>query len=221
MYNSLILATWYKKKIKDSILAQVYADKNKIKGLSFPNEKNMSSPNAFIGDPEHIYQQYLKAFKKGVYNYVKEDIDPVTQETIPRKYFSGGMDMSMTISNYGLKAAFEIIEDQSKVPSSGLPDNAVVVRANIMPDIAMTTSSKPAPEKPQVKPQVFQNQDEITQFLQSFPLSTQEIEEWSEKVRKTHEYFVKKFQSIAQMRMILHFMQFPFGKLNYSLKNLC
>ena len=29
VYNSLILATWYKKKIKDSILAQVYADKNK------------------------------------------------------------------------------------------------------------------------------------------------------------------------------------------------
>ena len=29
VYNSLILAAWYKKKIKDSILAQVYADKNK------------------------------------------------------------------------------------------------------------------------------------------------------------------------------------------------
>ena len=37
VYNSLILATWYKKKIKDSILGQVYADKNKIRGLSFPN----------------------------------------------------------------------------------------------------------------------------------------------------------------------------------------
>ena len=33
VYNSLILATWYKKKIKDSILAQVYADKNKVQGL--------------------------------------------------------------------------------------------------------------------------------------------------------------------------------------------
>src|SRR5208282_804486 len=55
VYNSLILATWYKKKIRDSILEQVYADKNKIKGLSFPNTS--------IGDPEHIYQQYLQAFK--------------------------------------------------------------------------------------------------------------------------------------------------------------
>ena len=91
VYNSLILATWYKKKIKDSILAQVYEDKNKIKGLSFQDEKQLSSPNVLVGDPEHIYQRYLQAFKKGAYNYIKEEIDPMTQETIPRKYFSGGV----------------------------------------------------------------------------------------------------------------------------------
>src|SRR5208282_2949693 len=34
VYNSLILATWYKKKIKDSILTQVYADKNKVTGVN-------------------------------------------------------------------------------------------------------------------------------------------------------------------------------------------
>ena len=33
VYNSLILATWYKKKIRDSILAQVYSDRNKINGI--------------------------------------------------------------------------------------------------------------------------------------------------------------------------------------------
>ncbi len=92
VYNSLILATWYKKKIKDSILSRVYADKNKIKGLSFPTSQGLSSPNALIGDPQYIYQQYLKAFKKGVYNYIKEDQDPLTQAVIPRKYFSGGFD---------------------------------------------------------------------------------------------------------------------------------
>ncbi len=92
VYNSLILATWYKKKIKDSILAKVYADKNKVTGLS--------SPNVLIGDPgradvEKIYQQYLKAFQKGAYNYIKEEIDPITQQTIPRKYFSGGFTAAM------------------------------------------------------------------------------------------------------------------------------
>ena len=120
VYNSLILATWYKKKIKDSILAQVYADRNKIKGLS--------SPNASVGDPQHIYQQYLKAFKKGVYNYIKEEQDTLTQETIPRKYFSGGFDAALIapLINYA--------------PASQLPlqlDNAQIVTV----DCAMAETS--------------------------------------------------------------------------------
>jgi len=91
VYNSLILATWYKKKIKDSILEQVYADKNKVAGVGY--ERFLSSPKVLIGDPEYIYQQYLKAFKKGVYNYIKEEIDPNNQQAIPRKYFSGGLTL--------------------------------------------------------------------------------------------------------------------------------
>ena len=38
---------------------------------------------------EEIYQQYLKAYKKGVFNYIREDATPDGQ-IIPRKYFSGG-----------------------------------------------------------------------------------------------------------------------------------
>lgn len=86
VYNSLILATWYKKKIKDSILAQVYSDKNKIAGV------NISDPQ----EKEEIYQRYLKAFKKGVFNYIKEEQDGITQESIPRKYFSGGLALDMS-----------------------------------------------------------------------------------------------------------------------------
>src|SRR5205085_9698294 len=56
VYNSLILATWYKKKIKDSILSQVYADKNKVQGINIEDSQ----------EKEKIYQQYLQAFKKGV-----------------------------------------------------------------------------------------------------------------------------------------------------------
>jgi len=100
VYNSLILATWYKKKIKDSILAQVYADRNKVAGVSI-NDVGAGSKPALeraptrgapteILDTNAIYQRYLKAFKKGVYNYIKEEQDPLTQEVIPRKYFSGG-----------------------------------------------------------------------------------------------------------------------------------
>ena len=84
VYSSLILATWYKKKIKDSILSKVYADRNKIQGVQYRTDDRP------VVSTEQIYQQYLTAFKKGVYNYIKEDIDPLTQERTPRKYFSGG-----------------------------------------------------------------------------------------------------------------------------------
>jgi hypothetical protein len=115
VYNSLILATWYKKKIKDSILEQVYADKNKVAGV------NIDDPQ----EKERIYERYLQAFKKGVYNYIKEEIDPVNQQMILRKYFSGGVDMAMDVSNYGLgHGAFEVIIDPALV--HGKDENVVV-----------------------------------------------------------------------------------------------
>ena len=89
VYNSLILAAWYKKKIKDSILAQVYEDKNKIQGLVIPAKAGIQNKN----NVEAIYQRYLQAFKKGAYNYIKEEQDPITQQMVPRKYFSGGMSL--------------------------------------------------------------------------------------------------------------------------------
>ncbi len=134
VYNSLILATWYKKKIKDSILAKVYADKNKVAGVGY--EKNflsqnvnstLSSPNALIGDPEYIYQQYLKAFKKGVFNYIKEEpimsspnvsVGDPNQTTIPRKYFSGGMNFAMTSLKAG--STLQILDQEPR----GLANNS-------------------------------------------------------------------------------------------------
>ncbi len=86
VYQSLILATWYKNKIKDSILNQVYADKNKVSGI------NIANPN----EKQKIYEQYLQAFKKGAYNYIKEEKDPITHKVTPRKYFSGGFNLAMT-----------------------------------------------------------------------------------------------------------------------------
>ncbi len=83
VYQSLILATWYKKKIKDSILTKVYANKNKIAGVHIEDPQ----------DKEKIFQRYLQAFKTGAYNFIKEDIDPVTRQAVPRKYFSGGANL--------------------------------------------------------------------------------------------------------------------------------
>lgn len=85
IYSGMVLATWYKAALKESLLGKVYADKAKVVGVDL-----LSSSSASIGDPEKIYQQYLTAFKKGVYNYIKEDVDRYTKQIIPRKYFSGG-----------------------------------------------------------------------------------------------------------------------------------
>ena len=79
MFSGMIIATWYKKALKESLLGKVYADKDKVTGVEQDPKTN-----------EKIYQRYLKAFKKGVFNYIKEDVDKYTNEEIPRKYFSGG-----------------------------------------------------------------------------------------------------------------------------------
>ena len=81
IFHSLILAKWYKETIKESILSQVYVDQNKIAGI------DTSDPQA----KQKVYEQYMEAYKKGVYDYIKEDYDPASQEVIPRKYFSGGI----------------------------------------------------------------------------------------------------------------------------------
>src|SRR3989338_4937354 len=80
IYNALILATWYKQRLKDSLLGKVYVDQNKTKGID-TRDKEVN---------RKIYDQYIESFKKGVYNFIKEDVDPATQEVIQRKYFSGG-----------------------------------------------------------------------------------------------------------------------------------
>ncbi|MBF0483999.1 MAG: hypothetical protein HQL25_04770 [Candidatus Omnitrophica bacterium] len=102
IFQSMILATWYKVALKQSILTQVYADKSKVKGVNL-DEK---------GAIDKVYNQYVEAFKKGVYDYVKEEYDPLSQQMIPRKYFSGGFtkfDPSMLVRKKVLSP-----EDQQK-----------------------------------------------------------------------------------------------------------
>jgi len=82
IYQAMILATWYKIRLKEGILGKLYVDRNKTKGVALAAQDKQ--------DNAKIYQQYLRAFKKGVYNYIKEDLDPATKMALPRKYVSGG-----------------------------------------------------------------------------------------------------------------------------------
>ena len=79
-YYSIVLAAWYKRKLKESLLGQIYVGKDKIQGIDIA-DKNVR---------QKIYTQYLEAFRKGVFNYIREEYSPLTSEPLPRKYFSGG-----------------------------------------------------------------------------------------------------------------------------------
>jgi len=81
VYNAMILATWYKKHLKDSLFSKEYVGHNQVRGVDIA-DKNAK---------QEIYAQYLKAYKKCVYNYIKEDYDPITGENVPHKYASGGI----------------------------------------------------------------------------------------------------------------------------------
>jgi len=88
MFYSMILASWYKLDLKDALLNQVYSNKEKTGGI-------------LSDDPvakEKIFQRYLQAYKKGVFNFIREEIPLGTsgseskrQGILPRKYFSGGL----------------------------------------------------------------------------------------------------------------------------------
>ncbi|MBF0511803.1 MAG: hypothetical protein HQL13_05675 [Candidatus Omnitrophica bacterium] len=86
IFYAQALAVWFKKNLKQALFNQVYANKGTVKGI----DQNDASTN------EAIYQQYLKAYKKGVFNFIQEDKDLVSRETLPRKYFSGGWNGAMT-----------------------------------------------------------------------------------------------------------------------------
>ncbi|MCP4652634.1 MAG: hypothetical protein GY858_04540, partial [Candidatus Omnitrophica bacterium] len=80
MYHSLILAAWFKKTLKDSIY-QHYIDQNKVEGIDLEDR----------GAKDKIFNLYVEAYKKGVYDYIKTDKEPQTSKKLRRRYCSGGI----------------------------------------------------------------------------------------------------------------------------------
>ena len=116
IYSGMLLAAWYKRALKDSLLSRIYVNKSRLKGVDQDPRIN-----------EIIYQRYLQAYKKGVFNFIKEDVDKYTHLMIPRKYFSGGMigynaDFAQLVHRYknidhtrlskleGERAAFDFVQ---------------------------------------------------------------------------------------------------------------
>jgi len=88
IYNAMLLATWFKDKLRTTILGPAYVDQRKVKGAE--------SSDALV--KEKIYQQYLEAVRQGVYNYKRADFDFVHHRMVLRRYYSGGFS-GKTIPN--------------------------------------------------------------------------------------------------------------------------
>ena len=86
VYNSLILAVWFKDKIRESIFGKAYVDRDKIAGVDIIDK----------AEKEKIWARYVESFRKGAYNFIREEKDEASGEMIPRKYFSGGLTMALT-----------------------------------------------------------------------------------------------------------------------------
>ena len=114
IYNAVILATWFKKHLRNSWLGKAYAERSGVDGIQ------SSDPHAV----ETIYQNYLEAFRSGVAESIKEDYDPVLQQTVARSYFSGGAAL----------ASEEILEERA--PDAN-PDEPLLSDAAMMATVAL------------------------------------------------------------------------------------
>ena len=90
-YHSLILAFWFKEKFKDTLYMH-YINQGKIKGIDLTDK----------GAKDRIYDLYVKSFKKGAYDVVRDvSVSFASNETDTsrtngigkRRFFSGGLDM--------------------------------------------------------------------------------------------------------------------------------
>ncbi|MEW5895690.1 MAG: hypothetical protein AB1650_08065 [Candidatus Omnitrophota bacterium] len=104
IYYSLILAKWYKQAVKDSVLSKIYVDQKKTGGIELANDRPVNVIN-------EIYDQYIKAYEKGVFNFIKEDYDALSQAVIPKQYFSGGFrDEAMITRNVSNPGSLGLIQ---------------------------------------------------------------------------------------------------------------
>jgi len=128
IYDALILSKWYKQTIANGLLNALYTNKNKVTGV------NINNPAI----KEEIYNRYLQAYKKGVFNYIKDSETPngvsdaTLEKSVPRKYFSGGLRlMPPKVKNDGSMFGFK-------------PDGALIaLKVDLFKDGAMESLQSP------------------------------------------------------------------------------
>lgn len=157
IYSSMILATWFKKSLRESLLGKIYVDRSKVKGIEQDPKAN-----------EEIYQQYLQAFKKGVYSFIKDDFDKYSQQIIPRKYFSGGI-INTLLPPHGatqLKPVLKIVNAQSAPPQM-LNDLAMKAVSGDLLKVTVDLKEKRLPDRAMMS--FFDADQLVTNYLDATP----------------------------------------------------
>ena len=123
MFHSFALALWFKNKLKDSFF-KYYINQNKTKGIDL-SDKTIK---------DKIYNQYVAAFKTGVYNMIKKESvgannHSPAQKITKRQYFSGGV-------NVYVPGAYtkEFLRDPSGQIKLNLPLELIGKLAEVAPD---------------------------------------------------------------------------------------
>jgi len=101
MFYSMILASWYKIALKNAILNQIYGNQSKVKvGINQTN----------IEINQEIFNRYIRAYKKGVFNYIKDSETPNDAslgQSVTRKYFAGGTNFARLAGDGGVLRRFK------------------------------------------------------------------------------------------------------------------
>lgn len=129
VYYALILAQWYQDVFKKSLLNKIYAGQKKVAGIDISDPKNR----------ELIYRQYISAYKKGVFNYIREETDVVSQQPVPRKYFSGGVV-------FGRRVARDVVDEAMVAPRSDAAELTVEVKPTSQIESASSWYSRNRPK---------------------------------------------------------------------------
>jgi hypothetical protein len=135
IFHSLILATWY----RDHLLANLVEQAAELNGdpeqpPDQPQDGEKGGDGNAQGDQpppdedqqrqqakKEIYEQYLEGYQNGVYDLIKEEYDPITNEVIQRKYASGGLKMGAVAVENSTNAPgdLEAIMSESYTQASG------------------------------------------------------------------------------------------------------
>ncbi len=129
VYHALILATWYKNNLKKSILSKGYVDQSKIAGVAVDDKKANQA----------IYEQYIKSYRKGVYNYIKDEVDPATNTVVPKKYFSGGVswsNMANIVADQAMSGATGVAKVKETLGRMMTRNNAVLLTVGLAVTVA-------------------------------------------------------------------------------------